>query len=173
MAESGLSKPPPSGDHEPAPKPKRYWWRFSVGSLIIVIAVAAATSASILLYIGSIATALSHHNIYNAKLHRYLSKVNGGEPENILILGSDKRANLAEDPGRSDTTILLRLDPDREAIAVMSIPRAAVMRSTILNHLIHHRAQLGVFLRMNDVAIPGMYGPSADDQKFQQAGSGN
>ncbi len=123
MAESGLSKPPPSGDHEPAPKPKRYWWRFSLGSLIIVIAVAAATSASILLYIGSIATALSHHNIYNAKLHRYLSKVNGGEPENILILGSDKRANLAEDPGRSDTTILLRLDPDREAIAVMSIPR--------------------------------------------------
>ena len=123
MAESGLSKPPPSGDHEPAPKPKRYWWRFSLGSLIIVIAVAAATSASILLYIGSIATALSHHNVYNAKLHRYLSKVNGGEPENILILGSDKRANLAEDPGRSDTTILLRLDPDREAIAVMSIPR--------------------------------------------------
>ena len=67
--------------------------------------------------------ALSHNNIYNAKLHRYLSRVNGGEPENILILGSDKRANLAEDPGRSDTTILLRLDPDREAIAVMSIPR--------------------------------------------------
>jgi LCP family protein required for cell wall assembly len=123
VAESGLSKPPPSGDHEPAPKPKRYWWRFSLGSVIIVVAVAAATSASILLYIGSIATALSHHNIYNAKLHRYLSKVNGGEPENILILGSDKRANLAEDPGRSDTTILLRLDPDREAIAVMSIPR--------------------------------------------------
>ena len=123
MAESGLSKPPPSGDHEPAPKPKRYWWRFSLGSVIIVVAVAAATSASILLYIGSIATALSHHNVYNAKLHRYLSKVNGGEPENILILGSDKRANLAEDPGRSDTTILLRLDPDREAIAVMSIPR--------------------------------------------------
>ncbi len=123
MAESGLSKPPPAGDHEPAPKPKRFWWRFSLGSVVIVVAVAAATSASILLYIGSIATALSHHNIYNAKLHRYLSQVNGGEPENILILGSDKRANLAEDPGRSDTTILLRLDPDREAIAVMSIPR--------------------------------------------------
>jgi len=123
VAESGLSKPPPSGDHEPAPKPKRFWWRFSLASVVIVVAVAAATAASILLYIGSIATALSHHNVYNAKLHRYLSQVNGGEPENILILGSDKRANLAEDPGRSDTTILLRLDPDREAIAVMSIPR--------------------------------------------------
>lgn len=123
MAETGFSKPPPSGDHEPPPKPKRYWWRFTLGSLLIVLAVGAATASSILLYVGSIATALSHHNVYNAKLHRYLSQVNGGEPENILILGSDKRANLAEDPGRSDTTILLRLDPDRNAIAVMSIPR--------------------------------------------------
>jgi LCP family protein required for cell wall assembly len=121
-AETGLGKPPLEGDHEPAPKPKRFWWRFTLGSFVIVLAVAAATAASILLYIGSIATALSHHNHYG-KLHRYLSQVNGGAPENILILGSDKRANLAEDPGRSDTTILLRLDPDRNAIAVMSIPR--------------------------------------------------
>ena len=49
---------------------------------------------------------------------------------------------------------------------IMSMPRAAVMRSVVLNHLIHHRAQLGVFLRLNDVAIPGMYGPSADEMKF-------
>jgi uncharacterized damage-inducible protein DinB len=46
---------------------------------------------------------------------------------------------------------------------IMSMPRAMVMRSTIMNHLVHHRAQLGVFLRLNDVAIPGMYGPSADE----------
>jgi uncharacterized damage-inducible protein DinB len=46
---------------------------------------------------------------------------------------------------------------------VMSMPRTAVMRSVVMNHLIHHRAQLGVFLRLNDVAIPGMYGPSADE----------
>jgi uncharacterized damage-inducible protein DinB len=49
---------------------------------------------------------------------------------------------------------------------IMSMPRAAVMRGMVLNHLIHHRAQLGVFLRLNDVAIPGMYGPSADEMKF-------
>jgi len=47
---------------------------------------------------------------------------------------------------------------------VMSMPRAAVVRSVVMNHLIHHRAQLGVFLRLNDIAIPGMYGPSADDK---------
>jgi uncharacterized damage-inducible protein DinB len=49
------------------------------------------------------------------------------------------------------------------------MPRSAVMRGTVMNHLIHHRAQLGVFLRLNDVEIPGMYGPSADEQKFREA----
>jgi uncharacterized damage-inducible protein DinB len=43
---------------------------------------------------------------------------------------------------------------------LMSMPRSVVMRSIIMNHMIHHRAQLGVFLRLNDVAIPGMYGPT-------------
>jgi len=123
VAETVSSKPPPSGDHEPAPKPKRYWWRFTLGSLVIVVATAAATTTSILLYLGSFANALSHHNVLQNKVERYLSQVDGGEPENILIIGSDKRASEPEDPGRSDTTILLRLDPDNDAIALMSIPR--------------------------------------------------
>ena len=46
---------------------------------------------------------------------------------------------------------------------IMSLPRAAVLRGMVMNHLIHHRAQLGVYLRLNGVAIPGMYGPSADE----------
>jgi LCP family protein required for cell wall assembly len=119
----GPKKPPPTGDPEPPPKPKRFWLRFTLASVLIVAVSAAATATSILLYLDSIAHALSHNNVYSSKLKRYLSTVNGGEPENILILGSDKRANLEEDPGRSDTTMLLRLDPDRNAIAVMSIPR--------------------------------------------------
>ncbi len=123
MAEPVFSKPPPSGDHEPPPKRKRYWWRFTLGSVVIVAVVAAATSISILRFFGSIADALSHNGALTRQLKNKLAKVNGGGPENILIIGSDKRANLEEDPGRSDTTILLRLDPDRNAIAVMSIPR--------------------------------------------------
>jgi uncharacterized damage-inducible protein DinB len=45
---------------------------------------------------------------------------------------------------------------------VFSAPRPNVVRSFI-NHLVHHRAQLGVYLRLNEIAVPGMYGPSADD----------
>jgi len=123
VAETGFSKPPPNGDNEPPPKPKRYWWRFTLGSVVIVTAVAAATAASILLYVGSIADALSHNNVLKNKVQRILAETEGGEPQNILIIGSDKRASEPEDTGRSDTTILLRLDPDKDAIALMSIPR--------------------------------------------------
>lgn len=45
---------------------------------------------------------------------------------------------------------------------MMSSPRGPLVR-TCIDHMIHHRAQLGVYLRLNDIAIPGMYGPSADD----------
>jgi uncharacterized damage-inducible protein DinB len=54
---------------------------------------------------------------------------------------------------------------------IFSMPRAAVLRSMVMSHLIHHRAQLGVYLRLNNVEIPGMYGPSADEMKMWQAQS--
>lgn len=123
MTEPVFKKPPPTGDHEPPPKRKRYWWRFALASVVIVSVTAAATSSSILLYIDSIAKALSHNNRLQNKVERFLAQTHGGEPENILVIGSDKRASEPEDPGRSDTTLLLRLDPDRNAIALMSIPR--------------------------------------------------
>ena len=46
---------------------------------------------------------------------------------------------------------------------VFTMPRIAVLRSFIMNHNIHHRAQLGVYLRLNDVPVPAIYGPSADE----------
>jgi uncharacterized damage-inducible protein DinB len=49
---------------------------------------------------------------------------------------------------------------------VLQMPRAAILRSVVMNHLIHHRAQLGVYLRLNDISIPGMYGPSADEGRM-------
>jgi uncharacterized damage-inducible protein DinB len=49
---------------------------------------------------------------------------------------------------------------------ILSMPRVAVMRSFVMNHLVHHRAQLIVYLRLNDVPVPGMYGPSADETSF-------
>src|SRR5262245_44393609 len=44
-----------------------------------------------------------------------------------------------------------------------TMPRAAVVRSFVLSHIIHHRAHLSVYLRLNDIPVPGMYGPSGDE----------
>ena len=44
-----------------------------------------------------------------------------------------------------------------------TMPKVAVMRSFVLNHIIHHRGQLSVYLRLNDIPVPSIYGPSADE----------
>ncbi len=49
---------------------------------------------------------------------------------------------------------------------VFTMPRVAVLRSFVMNHLIHHRAQLTVYLRLNNIPVPALYGPSADENKF-------
>jgi uncharacterized damage-inducible protein DinB len=46
---------------------------------------------------------------------------------------------------------------------IIDAPRFLVYRAMFLNHVVHHRAQLGVYLRLNNVPLPGTYGPSADD----------
>jgi uncharacterized damage-inducible protein DinB len=43
------------------------------------------------------------------------------------------------------------------------MPKIAVSRSMIMNHIVHHRGQLSVYLRLNDIPVPAMYGPSADE----------
>jgi uncharacterized damage-inducible protein DinB len=48
---------------------------------------------------------------------------------------------------------------------VAEMPKLAALRFVINNHLIHHRGQLTVYLRLLDIPVPGMYGPSADEKK--------
>lgn len=47
---------------------------------------------------------------------------------------------------------------------IFSLPRTAALRSFVMNHVIHHRGQLSVYLRLNNVPVPSIYGPSADEQ---------
>jgi len=49
---------------------------------------------------------------------------------------------------------------------VMTLPRFAVLRNFVLNHNVHHRAQMGVYLRLNDIPVPSVYGPSADEGRM-------
>ncbi len=47
---------------------------------------------------------------------------------------------------------------------IFEMPRIQVLRGMILNHVIHHRGQLTVYMRLNDLPLPALYGPSADEQ---------
>jgi uncharacterized damage-inducible protein DinB len=54
---------------------------------------------------------------------------------------------------------------------ILSLPRISVVRSTVLNHIYHHRGQLTVYLRLLDVPVPALYGPSADEADPDAAAS--
>ena len=53
---------------------------------------------------------------------------------------------------------------------VFTMPRAAVLRSFTMSHIIHHRGQLSVYLRLNNVPVPAIYGPSADENTMAASG---
>jgi polyisoprenyl-teichoic acid--peptidoglycan teichoic acid transferase len=111
---------PMRGEPEPTPRRPRLWWRFLLGSFLVVASCASATTAAGLLRITDIVNDIQP---IPGVAHR-LAKVDGGAPQTFLILGSDRRAaNAGDSRGLSDTTILLRIDPDQNVIAVLNIPR--------------------------------------------------
>jgi uncharacterized damage-inducible protein DinB len=68
--------------------------------------------------------------------------------------------------GMDDATLTATWRMMRGEQEVFSLPRVALLRSIMLNHWYHHRGQLTVYLRELDVAIPSIYGPSADENPF-------
>ena len=72
----------------------------------------------------------------------------------------ESRATLA---GVSDADLMVDWTLLAGGQKIFTMPRIAVIRGFVLNHLIHHRAQLGVYFRLLNVAVPGLYGPSADE----------
>jgi uncharacterized damage-inducible protein DinB len=86
----------------------------------------------------------------------------------------DSRASILELFDKTTSTTRALIDrTDSEYLAfwtlkrgtqeMFTLPRVAAFRSFVLNHMIHHRGQLSVYLRLNDVAVPAIYGPSADE----------
>lgn len=74
---------------------------------------------------------------------------------------AEARAAIAE---AADDLLMQKWTLRKGGHVVLTMPRVSVLRTLLLNHAIHHRAQLGVYLRLNDVAVPPLYGPTADEQ---------
>jgi len=67
---------------------------------------------------------------------------------------------------KTDGELLAPWSFKRDGKTLFTMPKAAVIRSMVLNHLIHHRGQLSVYLRLKNVPLPPMYGPTADEGKL-------
>ena len=65
--------------------------------------------------------------------------------------------------GASDEHLMTEWSLMRGGRTLLKMPRYSVLRTFCVNHIIHHRAQLGVYLRLNGIPVPSVYGPSADE----------
>jgi uncharacterized damage-inducible protein DinB len=72
----------------------------------------------------------------------------------------DARAALA---GRTDAELMAPWTLKAQGKEVFTMPKAIVLRGFVMNHMIHHRGQMSVYLRLHNVPVPSMYGPSADE----------
>ena len=86
--------------------------------------------------------------------------------ELLAIFDKNAVAARAAIAGAADADLLKPWTLLQNGKTLMTLPKIAVLRSFMMNHMIHHRAQLGVYLRLNDVAVPAIYGPSADEAIF-------
>jgi uncharacterized damage-inducible protein DinB len=71
-------------------------------------------------------------------------------------------ATRAAIAGASDEELKVSWSLKTGGHSIFTMPRAAVLRGMLMNHIIHHRGQLSVYLRLNDVPLPSIYGPTAD-----------
>ena len=65
--------------------------------------------------------------------------------------------------GASDEVMLESWTLAMTGNPIFTMPRVAVVRAFVISHTIHHRAQLGLYLRLNDIPVPATYGPSGDE----------
>lgn len=108
---------------------------------------------------------IMHKDVFLLDMSAYQPYI--GENCDAVVAEFDKQITAAARSmqGASDDSLMRNWTmktPD--GTTMIEMPRIAVLRTFVLNHAIHHRAQLGLYLRMNDVAVPQTYGPTADER---------
>jgi uncharacterized damage-inducible protein DinB len=80
----------------------------------------------------------------------------------LATFDANAAATRAAIAGMSDEEMMVPWALKAAGHTIFSMPRAGVLRGMLMNHIIHHRGQLSVYLRLNDVPLPSIYGPTAD-----------
>ena len=101
---------------------------------------------------------------YNMVPGSYVPTAKGSRAEILGLFEENAAAFRRQIETTSDAELMAMWTLKNDGETVFSMPRIGVLRSMVMNHLIHHRGQLSVYLRQNDVPLPAMYGPSADER---------
>ncbi len=121
---------------EPEGPPSLGWQmakRFGLGAMLVIFFTATAVASGLLLEVHQDVTVFAREATPIPGVKNVLDEVPAGDPQTILLLGSDRRYGDGKgNPPRSDTIIVVRLDPDKKATAVMSLPRD--LKVTIPGH---------------------------------------
>ena len=80
--------------------------------------------------------------------------------EELCLLERRRRALTSS----TDPELMVPWTMKAGAHEIFTLPRITAIRSFVMNHVIHHRGQLSVYLRLKDVPLPSIYGPTADEQ---------
>jgi LCP family protein required for cell wall assembly len=101
------------------------WKRFAAAAAVIIVLSAAATATAGLLQVDNLRKKLNLSPALPKAVDNALTRADVGGPRTFLLIGSDRRFQFAKtgEPARSDTMMLVRLDPDKAATALLSIPR--------------------------------------------------
>jgi uncharacterized damage-inducible protein DinB len=101
----------------------------------------------------------------------------GGSPYTPQLVATSRELVQVLDESVAEARAALRGTTDEHLMTTWRLlvaghvvsedPRYVVIRSAVFNHLAHHRGQLTVYLRLNDVPVPAIYGPTADEGRFQ------
>ncbi len=125
--------------------------------------------------LGALATHVATLPAWGAEtLNKSELDIEGGQPPSSpsskaeLLATFDKNVatTRAALTGKTDAELMGVWSLRRSGHTLFSMPKTVVWRSFVLNHLVHHRGQLSVYLRLLDVPVPSIYGPSADEASF-------
>jgi uncharacterized damage-inducible protein DinB len=81
----------------------------------------------------------------------------------ILSAFDEARAKTRKLLDKTDAELAAMWSLKREGQELFSLPKSAAFRTFVISHIVHHRGQLSVYLRLNDIPVPALYGPSADE----------
>ncbi len=106
---------------------------------------------------------MSHGDSYDMPAS-YTPRVAGSRAEILQIFDEAVAQARKELAARTDAEWKAAWTLRREGKELFTMPKVTMIRSMLLNHSIHHRGQLSVYLRLNEVPVPSIYGPSADER---------